>query len=68
VEDSCEHGDERSGSLKCWEVLEWLQNFYAPSHVFFLKWYNEKCGIMAELCLENYFNFDMPGIFLRVFI
>jgi hypothetical protein len=22
VEVSCEHGDEPSGSLKCWEVLE----------------------------------------------
>jgi hypothetical protein len=27
VEDSCEHGDEPSGSLKCWEVPEWLQNW-----------------------------------------
>jgi hypothetical protein len=24
VEDSCEHGTELSGSIKCWEVLEWL--------------------------------------------
>jgi hypothetical protein len=22
VEDSCEHGTEPSGSIKCWEVLE----------------------------------------------
>jgi hypothetical protein len=22
--DPCEHGNEPSGSLKCWEVLEWL--------------------------------------------
>jgi hypothetical protein len=22
VEDSCEHGNEPSGSIKCWEVLE----------------------------------------------
>jgi hypothetical protein len=28
VEGSCEHGDEPSGSLKCWEVPEWLQNMY----------------------------------------
>jgi hypothetical protein len=26
VEGSCEHGNEHSGSIKCWEVLEWLQN------------------------------------------
>jgi hypothetical protein len=26
VECSCEHGDEPSGSIKCWEVHEWLQN------------------------------------------
>jgi hypothetical protein len=24
VEGSCEHGDTHSGSIKCWEVLEWL--------------------------------------------
>jgi hypothetical protein len=23
---SCEQGDEPSGSIKCWEVLEWLHN------------------------------------------
>jgi hypothetical protein len=27
VEGSCEHGDEPSGSLKCWEVPEWLNNW-----------------------------------------
>jgi hypothetical protein len=24
---SCEHGDKLSGSLKCWEVPEWLHNW-----------------------------------------
>jgi hypothetical protein len=24
VEGSCEHGNEFLGSIKCWEVLEWL--------------------------------------------
>jgi hypothetical protein len=27
LEGSCEHGDEPSGSIKCWEVLEWLHNW-----------------------------------------
>jgi hypothetical protein len=27
VEGSCKHGDETSGSIKCWEVLEWLHNW-----------------------------------------
>jgi hypothetical protein len=27
MEGSCEHGDESSGSIKCWEVLEWLDNW-----------------------------------------
>jgi hypothetical protein len=27
VEGSCELGDEPSGSLKCWEVPEWLHNW-----------------------------------------
>jgi hypothetical protein len=26
---SCEHGDEPSGSIKCWEVLEWLHKLAA---------------------------------------
>jgi hypothetical protein len=24
---SCEHGNELSSSIKCWEVLEWLHNW-----------------------------------------
>jgi hypothetical protein len=27
VEGSCEHGNEPSVSIKCWEVLEWLHNW-----------------------------------------
>jgi hypothetical protein len=27
VEGSCEHGNEPSGSIKSWEVLEWLHNW-----------------------------------------
>jgi hypothetical protein len=27
VEGSCEYGDELSGSLKCWEVPEWLHRW-----------------------------------------
>jgi hypothetical protein len=27
VEGSCEHGNEPSGSIKCWEILEWLHNW-----------------------------------------
>jgi hypothetical protein len=27
VEGSCEHGNELSGSIKCWEVLEQLHNW-----------------------------------------
>jgi hypothetical protein len=27
VEGSCEHGDELSGFLKCWEVPEWVHNW-----------------------------------------
>jgi hypothetical protein len=27
VEGSCEHGNEPSGSVKRWEVLEWLHNW-----------------------------------------
>jgi hypothetical protein len=27
LEGSFEHGNEVSGSIKCWEVLEWLHNW-----------------------------------------
>jgi hypothetical protein len=27
VEDSCEYGNEPSGSIKCWEILEKLHNW-----------------------------------------
>jgi hypothetical protein len=27
MEGSYEHGNEPSGSIKCWEVLEWLHNW-----------------------------------------
>jgi hypothetical protein len=27
VEGSCEHGNEPSGSIKYWEVLEWLHSW-----------------------------------------
>jgi hypothetical protein len=27
VEGSCEHGNEPSGFIKYWEVLEWLHNW-----------------------------------------
>jgi hypothetical protein len=27
MENSCEHGNEPSGSIKCYEILEWLQNW-----------------------------------------
>jgi hypothetical protein len=26
VEGSCERGNKPSGSIKCWDVLEWLRN------------------------------------------
>jgi hypothetical protein len=29
VVDSCEHSNELSGSIKFWEVLEWLHNWGA---------------------------------------
>jgi hypothetical protein len=27
LEGSCEHGNQPSGSMKCWAVLEWLRNW-----------------------------------------
>jgi hypothetical protein len=28
MEGSCEHGNEPSGSIKCWEILEWLTEWH----------------------------------------
>jgi hypothetical protein len=28
VESCCECGDERSGSIKCWETIEWPHNWW----------------------------------------
>jgi hypothetical protein len=30
VEDSCEHGNKLSGSIKYWEILEWLSDRRLP--------------------------------------
>jgi hypothetical protein len=27
VDGSCEHGNESSGSMKCWEILEYLSDW-----------------------------------------
>jgi hypothetical protein len=28
VEGSCEHGNDSSGSIKCWEILEEMRNWW----------------------------------------
>jgi hypothetical protein len=33
-DSSCERGNEPSGSIKCWETIEWLHNFWP------LEWYS----------------------------
>jgi hypothetical protein len=30
VESFCEFGNEPSGSIKCWETIEWLHNWWPP--------------------------------------
>jgi hypothetical protein len=30
VEGSCEHGNKPLGSIKCWEILEYLHNWWLP--------------------------------------
>jgi hypothetical protein len=40
VEGSCEHGDDPSGSIKCWEIPEWLSDLWLlnmlPASVFWV--------------------------------
>jgi hypothetical protein len=40
VEGPCEHGNEPSGSIKCWEILEWLSNWRLLKHPL-----HKSCGI-----------------------
>jgi hypothetical protein len=28
VQSTCKLGNETSGSIKCWEVIEWLHNWW----------------------------------------
>jgi hypothetical protein len=35
VESSCEFGNEPSGSVKCWETIKWLHNWWPPSSAQF---------------------------------
>jgi hypothetical protein len=28
MEGSCEHGNEPSGFIKCWEILQWLSDWW----------------------------------------
>jgi hypothetical protein len=37
VEGSCEHGNEPSGSIKFWEVPEWLQTGRSPEGLSSMK-------------------------------
>jgi hypothetical protein len=37
VEGSFEHVNELSGSIKCWEVLEWLYNLQLSIRVYLRK-------------------------------
>jgi hypothetical protein len=30
VKGSCEHDNEPTGSIKCWEILEWLSDWWLP--------------------------------------
>jgi hypothetical protein len=45
VQDSCEHGNELSGSVECWEILEWLSDWRllekcaAALLCFFFPWF-----------------------------
>jgi hypothetical protein len=49
VEGSCEHDNETSGFIRCWEVLEWLHN-----------WQLLKKG--SESCVSKYSTAYIPAL------
>jgi hypothetical protein len=49
VDGSCEHGKEPSGSIKVWEILEWLPR-RAQLHL-------ASSTVRAGLCVQTPFSF-----------
>jgi hypothetical protein len=41
VEGCCEHGNEPSGSIKCWEILEWLTFTFIIIIIIIIALYHE---------------------------
>jgi hypothetical protein len=66
VEGSCEHGNEPTGSIKCWDVLEWLHNWQllkkgpAP---WVSEWVCEWCGEFIWQRKEEKNTINSPSIY-----
>jgi hypothetical protein len=54
AEGSCEHGNASSGSIKCWEILEWLHNWRLLKNGS-APWVSE---VWPQLALLSYFTFE----------
>jgi hypothetical protein len=51
VESSCECGYEPSGSMKCWETIEWLHNWcFEPTLGLATRNYFVSEGLSSCLC------------------
>jgi hypothetical protein len=61
VEDSCEHGNEPSGSIKRWEVLEGLYN-----RLLLKKGSAPYCSLQGSLSASNLPTCSMPCSVLEV--
>jgi hypothetical protein len=66
VESSCECGNEHSGSIKCWEVLEWLHNWRTLSSVssielvtYFVRLFNLLVHKRFDLEIREYSRGDL---------
>jgi hypothetical protein len=54
VDGSCEHGSEPSGSIKCWEILEWLSDcwFLKDSAPWSWLWITN-VSALATICIHS---------------
>jgi hypothetical protein len=62
VEGSCEHGNEPSGSIKCWEVLEWLHNLQllkkGSAPLVSERFYSEQSGLESYRVIDTLLYFE----------
>jgi hypothetical protein len=50
VESSCECGNEPLDSIKCWEIIKWLHNWWPLSSIELVSYYRNNGTYRPVLC------------------